>query len=75
LSPSSESSPRRAATPIVVAISTASTKASEFFSARSEVTKMIADMICGPAIIVMASGRMFVFTTPTLAEAAPTGKP
>jgi hypothetical protein len=27
---------------------------------------MIADMICGPAIIVMASGRMAVFKTPHL---------
>src|SRR5215216_6269955 len=71
LSPSSESSARRAATPIVVAISTPSTKASEFFIARSDVTKTIADMICGPAIIVIASGSMSVFTPATLPEFAP----
>ena len=49
---------------MAVATSTPLTKADEFLVARSEVTKMIADMICGPAIIVMASGRMSVFAAP-----------
>ena len=57
--------PARAKSPRVVATRTPSTNASEFFSARSDVTKMIADMICGPAIIVMASGRISVFTLPS----------
>jgi hypothetical protein len=61
-SPTSDRIPRRAATPIAMATSTPNTKASDVFTARSEATKMIADMICGPAIMVMASGRMAVFT-------------
>jgi hypothetical protein len=37
-------------------------KASETRTARGCVTKMIADMICGPAIIVIASGTTWRFT-------------
>ena len=53
----------RAATPIAVASSTPATKANDFLTAPSDVTKTIADMICGPAIIVIASGRTFKLTT------------
>src|SRR5215211_6329956 len=43
-------------TPAVTAITTPARKEAESFSALGTVTKMIADMICGPAFIVMARG-------------------
>ena len=43
--------------------------ASDILTARWCVTKMIADMIWGPAIIVMASGTMSVLTAGTYAPA------
>src|SRR5918999_4585432 len=46
------------ATPSVVAIATPTRNATDTGTAFSAVTKMIADMICGPAIIVMARGRI-----------------
>src|SRR5215208_2027761 len=47
---------RKMATPTVAAIATAARKEAESFTGLEVVTKMIADMICGPAIIVMARG-------------------
>src|SRR5215212_1787656 len=50
-------------TPTVVAIATPARNGKETLSAFGAVTKMIAAMICGPAIIVMASGRICRFMT------------
>src|SRR5215213_7202462 len=52
---------RAIATPTVVAIATPAMKEAEIFTGLEAVTKMIADMICGPAIIVMARGRIAWF--------------
>src|ERR671910_866727 len=43
-------------TPAVTAITTPARKAAESFSGLEAVMKMSADMICGPAFIVMARG-------------------
>jgi hypothetical protein len=45
----------------VVAIATPAMKEAESFTGLGVVRKMIADMICGPAIIVMARGRIVRF--------------
>jgi hypothetical protein len=58
LLPNSAASPLAIATPRSTAIATPARNASDRRTARSVVMKMIADMICGPAIIVMASGRI-----------------
>src|SRR5215211_7996088 len=50
-------------TPTVVAMATPARNGKETLSALGAVTKIIADMICGPAIIVMASGRICRFMT------------
>src|SRR5215207_9160943 len=66
-SPSETLLPRRLtavkaiATPTVVAIATPAMKEAEIFTGFEAVTKMIADIICGPAIIVMARGRICRF--------------
>jgi hypothetical protein len=52
---------RATTNPTSVAIATPAMKEAESFSGFEAVTKMIAAMICGPAIIVMASGRMSRF--------------
>jgi hypothetical protein len=52
---------RRTTNPTIVAIATPARNAAEIFTGLEVVRKMIADMICGPAIIVMASGRMSRF--------------
>src|SRR5215211_7927826 len=57
LLPSREAMARAMSTPTVVAIATPTMKGVEIFSGLGAVTKMIADMICGPAIIVMARGE------------------
>src|SRR5215213_6953567 len=72
LSPGSPSekllaSARKMATPTVAAIATAARKEAESFTGFEVVTKMIADIICGPAIIVMASGRICRFMALALA--------
>jgi len=51
-------------TPTVVAIATPPTNASDTGTAFSAVTKIIAEMIWGPAIIVMASGKISRFIPP-----------
>jgi hypothetical protein len=61
LLPSSETIARATATPTVAAIATPATKEAESFTGLGAVRKMMADMICGPAIIVMARGRMSRF--------------
>src|SRR5215212_11371903 len=48
-------------TPEVVAMATPARNGTETLSALGAVTKIIAAMICGPAIIVMASGRICRF--------------
>src|SRR5215217_99556 len=56
-------------TPAVTAITTPARKAAESFSGFAAVTKMIADMICGPAFIVMARGitdRLIAVVPPAL---------
>jgi hypothetical protein len=50
-------------TPTVTAIATAAMNAMETFTGLGVVTKMIADIICGPAIIVIARGRISRFMT------------
>jgi hypothetical protein len=45
-------------TPTVVAIATPTMNDTEHFPGFGAVRKMIADMICGPNIIVMARGRI-----------------
>jgi hypothetical protein len=66
LEPSREAKPRVSATPSVTPIATPAMNASDIRTARACVTKMIADMICGPAIIVMASGRTSTLTMANL---------
>ncbi len=48
--------PKATASPVVAPSATPATNATEAGIARSEVTRTIADMIWGPAIIVIASG-------------------
>ena len=52
---------RATATPTVMATATATMKDAESFTGFEAVTKMIADMICGPAIIVTARGSICRF--------------
>jgi hypothetical protein len=47
--------------PATVATATPKMKDAESLSGLEVVRNMIADMICGPAIIVMASGRISKF--------------
>jgi hypothetical protein len=55
---SSEAIPRAMSTPTVAAIATPKTNAPAVLSGLGVVTKMIADMIWGPAIIVMARDKI-----------------
>jgi hypothetical protein len=48
-------------TPTVTAIATAAMNDTETFTGLEVVTKMIADIICGPAIIAIARGRISRF--------------
>jgi hypothetical protein len=48
----------------VAAIATPARKAAEIYTGFEAVTKIMADMICGPAIIVMARGRIAWFMAP-----------
>ena len=57
-SPSTESKARAKTNPTIVAMATPAMNETESLTALEVVRKMIADMICGPAIIVMARGRM-----------------
>src|SRR5215216_7317590 len=61
LLPSRETMARAMARPTVVAIATPAMKEAESLTGLEAVRKMIADMIWGPAIIVMARGRMVRF--------------
>src|SRR5215218_9060286 len=67
-------SARAMITPTVTAIATAATNDAETFTGLGVVRKMIADMICGPAIIVIARGRIsrlmisFLYTTAMYAD-------
>jgi hypothetical protein len=61
LLPRRETIARAMATPTVVATATPAIKEAESFTALDAVRKMIADIICGPAIIVMARGRIVRF--------------
>src|SRR5215210_2003942 len=54
-------SARKIVTPVVAAFATAARKATESLTGFEAVTKMIADIICGPAIIVIARGRIAWF--------------
>src|SRR5829696_1535429 len=54
-------------TPTAVAMATPARNGTETLSALGAVTKIIAAMICGPAIIVMARGRICRFMALTLA--------
>ena len=72
LTPKRVASPFATTTPTVTPIAAPATNASDILTARSSVTKMIADMIWGPAIIVMASGTMSVLTAGTYTS-GPTG--
>ena len=67
LLPRRETIARAMATPTVVAIATPAMKEAESFTALEAVRKMMADMICGPAIIVMARGRIVRFMALVLA--------
>jgi hypothetical protein len=67
---SREAMARAIATPTVVAIATPTMKDADTFSGLGAVTKMIADMICGPAIIVMARGKISRFMGSSQSTAA-----
>ena len=60
---SSEMMPFATSKPPVTPAAAPTMKAKDSFTASFAVTKMIADMICGPAIIVMASGTTCRFTS------------
>src|SRR5687768_4423387 len=62
-------------TPTVVAIATPARNGKETLSALGAVTKMIADMICGPAIIVMARGSICTFMIPVCHRPSPLASP
>jgi hypothetical protein len=67
LLPRRETMARAMATPTVVAIATPAMKEAESFTGLEAVRKMIADIIWGPAIIVMARGRIVRFMALVLA--------